>query len=157
MNSVVTMLLLLVVVAVAVVGVSAIPGGGGGVNYPVTVVSGYWIVSSKHTVASYREWFRNTLKVQCPYVFYHDSNDVVNVVGDIRKPNNKLPTLFVRRNLTSTAEKFNYGKKWTHKKHVKSPELAVVWLDKVHMMAEVAAANPFHSEWFAWIGELTCL
>jgi hypothetical protein len=121
-------------------------------DYPVTVVSGYWAVKSKHLSSSYQVWFQNTLKVKCPYVFFHDSNEVKKIVTDIRLRTKQYPTHFIQRNLSVAALKFNYDEKWTHPKHVKTADLAVLWLDKVHMVAEVAALNPFQSEWFAWIG-----
>jgi hypothetical protein len=142
---------LLPIISTAVVAAAA--GSDSGRHGTVTVVSGYWEVKSKHLVSSYEAWFRNTLRVQCPYVFFHDSSEVKKTVTDIRsRSNNQYPTHFIQRNLTAAALKFNYGEKWTHPKHVRTADLAVVWLDKVHMMAEVAALNPFHSEWFAWIG-----
>ena len=128
---------------------------GGTTMYPVTVVSGYWAMKSKHRVSSYTTWFENTLKVRCPYVFFHDSSDVERTVSDIRLRGNSnlYPTHFIQRSLTTAALKFNYSEKWIHHKHVKSALLAVVWLDKVNMMADVAVLNPYHSDWFAWIGK----
>jgi len=120
-------------------------------KYPVTVVSAYWAVKSKHLVSSYGDWFQNTLRVQCPYVFFHDSDKIIKMVSGIRQPSAMYPTHFIRRNLTDAALKFNYRAEWTHQKHVRSSDLAVVWLDKVYMMSDVADMNPYHSEWFAWI------
>lgn len=33
-----------------------------------TVVTAFWKISSKHTLAEYQSWFSHTLRIQAPYV-----------------------------------------------------------------------------------------
>ena len=35
----------------------------------MTCVSGFWTVNNKHG-NQYMDWFQNSLKVNCPYVFF---------------------------------------------------------------------------------------
>ena len=37
----------------------------------LTCVSGYWEIKNKHGDA-FKKWFENTLKINCPYVFFGD-------------------------------------------------------------------------------------
>lgn len=121
--------------------------------WTATVVSGYWKIPSKHSHADYTAWWRNSLRVNAPYVFYYDTEETRTAVQTIR---GDLPTKFVQRNLTS-APKFSlaerlapYAENWTHPIHVPSTAVARIWLAKVTLVAEVALSNPFGTEWFAW-------
>jgi len=37
-------------------------------KFKLTCVSGYWKIKNKHE-NNYDNWFKNTLKINCPYVF----------------------------------------------------------------------------------------
>jgi hypothetical protein len=45
---------------------------------PLTAVSGYWSVKNKHD-SKYLEWFKNTLQIRCPYVFFGNKFGIVNI------------------------------------------------------------------------------
>jgi hypothetical protein len=47
----------------------------------LTCVSGYWQVTNKHT-NNYLQWFNNSLKVNCPYVFFQ-INKVLKLLKNI--------------------------------------------------------------------------
>ena len=42
----------------------------------LTVVSGFWIVPSKHTLDDYKKWFSNSLKINLPYVFFGNKESI---------------------------------------------------------------------------------
>ena len=47
-------------------------------KYNRTCVSAYWNVKNKHD-NSYYNWFNNTLKIDCPYVFFSDKIYLVSL------------------------------------------------------------------------------
>jgi len=56
----------------------------------LTCVSCYWIVKNKHN-NNYNKWFKNTLKINCPYVFFGDKN-TIKLVKQFRQ---ELPTYYI--------------------------------------------------------------
>ena len=63
-------------------------------SYPLTLVSGYWIVKNKHN-EKYNKWFENSLLINCPYVFFCDNNSI-DIIKQYRKD---LPTYYVILNI----------------------------------------------------------
>ena len=57
----------------------------------VTIVSGYWKVTSKYSHDKFEKWFDNTLSINCPYVFI-GNEESINIVKAIRKD---LPTYYI--------------------------------------------------------------
>ena len=47
---------------------------------PLTCVSGYWRVKNKHE-NKFDKWFCNTLRINCPYVFFSDEKTNSDVVA----------------------------------------------------------------------------
>ena len=41
----------------------------------LTCVSGYWKIKNKHG-NKFDNWFKNTLKINCPYVFFGDKESI---------------------------------------------------------------------------------
>ena len=41
-----------------------------------TIVSGYWVIDNKHKKEDFIDWFNNTLKINCPYVFFGDETSL---------------------------------------------------------------------------------
>lgn len=121
-------------------------------NSSVTVVSAYWKITSKHSDEEYTRWIRQGVAMSCPMVFFYQHEGMRHRV-EAARPAGTHSTVFVHRDLLQAAEKFNYDKTWTHPIHVNNYLLGVVWLDKVFMVADAAASNPFNSEWFVWNGE----
>ena len=125
----------------------------------LTVVSGYWQISGKHSAAEYAAWFNSSLRVDAPYVFYYGSGAdggpeadtqaeaTLKAVSAIR---GALPTSFVRRDIRSFRAYGSYDAGWTNAQHVPSVALALVWLEKVAMLAD-AAARVSGTDWFAWV------
>ena len=117
----------------------------------VTMVSGYWKIPSKHEFSEYNRWMSRSLRIQCPLVFFYGDEQTRIAVEAIRN-GTQYQTILIHRDLNEMKNRFSYGSDWIHPTHMSNPLLAVIWLDKVFMMAEAAAMNPFHSDWFAWNG-----
>ena len=118
----------------------------------LTIVSGYWIVKNKHDM-KYLEWFKNSLKIQCPYVFFGDAESIA-IIKPFREG---YPTHYIECKL----EDF-YCYKYCDRinvdpRHCPSPELAMIWNEKLFLMQKVAALNPFQSEFFMWVDAGICV
>lgn len=119
----------------------------------VTCVSGYWRVNNKHN-DKYIQWFKNTLNVNCPYIFF-GNKDTIDLVKSYRA---NLPTYYIELEL----DEF-YTKKYKDifkidKIHCPSVELNMIWNEKVFLVKKAKEINPFDTEFFKWIDAgLNCL
>lgn len=114
----------------------------------VTVVSGYWKIKSKHTDDEYDDWFKNTLALNVPYVFFHDNELTKERVSKFR---DKLQTIFIERPIATFTSSKTYRPHWIHDVHVPTDDLGKIWIEKVAMVTEAVRINPYNSEWFAWV------
>lgn len=121
---------------------------------PVTIVSGFWQIPSKHQAGKYYSWFRRTLKINAPTVFFYDDAGIMQSVQSHRQD---LQTTFVQRNLSEFRVFSLYNRSWVHKNNVPSPELAMIWLEKVSLINFVIQKNPYNSQWFAWVDAGICI
>jgi hypothetical protein len=117
-------------------------------QYSATVVTGFWRIPSKTSLATYVDWFKSSLVINAPYVVHYEEAWAKATVSAARQG---LPTNFVLRPLSAFATAATYRSSWTHDEHLPSRQLGLVWLEKVAMVAEVARANPFGTSWFAWV------
>ena len=115
---------------------------------PVTVVSGYWKIKSKHSEFKYNKWFENTLSLNAPYVFFYEDEDIKQRVSEIRRD---LPTVFIYKKMADFLSAKEYRAIWTHDEHVPTTNLGKIWIEKVNLVRDAASQNPFNSEWFAWV------
>jgi hypothetical protein len=112
-----------------------------------TVVSGYWNVPNKYSSEKFREWFKTTLRVNCPYVIFSDRESLPL----LRQCREGLETVFIERELKDFKVAKYRGYIRTDPLHVPSVELSLIWHEKIFLMEEVARMNPFRTEWFAWL------
>lgn len=113
--------------------------------YPLTCVSGYWRVKNKHS-NSFDKWFKNTLKVNCPYVFFSDKETIELIKGY----RGDLPTHYVEINIEDFYTYKYKDKMITHEKHCPSVELNLIWNEKIFLVEKALQLNPFDSEFFMW-------
>ena len=116
--------------------------------YTTTVVSGYWRVRNKHSKKEFSRWFDNSLKLNAPYVFFYEEDEVMSLIAHYR---HGLPTQFVKRSIADFDVQRLYHPSWTNKVHVPSAELGKIWLEKVFCIRSAAKLNFFRTEWFAWV------
>jgi len=120
-------------------------------SYKLTCVSAFWKVKNKHG-DSYIDWFHNTLKINCPYVFFGDKESITIV----KKYRGVLPTYYIECNFEDfTTYKFK-DKMMTHTVHCPSIELNLIWNEKVFFVKKALDINPFNSEYFCWIDAGIC-
>lgn len=118
---------------------------------PLTVVSGFWPVKSKH--ASYLKWFEHTLKINCPYVFF-STKEGIEIIKRFR---GSLPTHYIEYSIEEF-ETFQYKDKMiTHPIDCPSVELNLIWNEKVFLLQKAKRLNPFQSDWFQWMDAGICI
>jgi hypothetical protein len=118
----------------------------------LTCVSCYFPVKNKHNDA-YLKWFRTTLDINCPYVFFTDKN-TIDIIKRFRKD---LPTYYIECNIEDFYTYKYKDNLITHPKHCPSVEVNLIWLEKIFMMQKASELNPFNSEWFKWIDSGICV
>ena len=117
------------------------------------IVSGYWCVKGKHSSESFKEWFKNTLSINCPYVFF-GNQESIDIVKSIRM---NLPTTYVLLELTDF-----YTQKYkkhisSHHIHVPSSEVCLIWLEKMFLLQKAKDLNPYKTEYCTWVDAGICL
>jgi hypothetical protein len=118
----------------------------------ITCVSGYWQITNKHN-NKYLEWFNNSLKVNCPYVFFSNKQGIEL----IKKYRGVLPTHYIECEIADFYTWKYREKMITHPKHCPSIELNLIWNEKIFLLQKAIELNPFNSEWFHWIDAGVCV
>lgn len=120
-------------------------------EYPLTIVSGYWDVPNKHDL-NFVRWFKNTLRINCPYVFF-GTKDTIELAQLYR---DTLPTHYVECELEEFYTYKYKDKMITHLRHCPSAELNMIWNEKLFFIEKAFHLNPFQSEFFAWVDAGIC-
>jgi len=120
--------------------------------YSVTCVSSFFVVSNKYSVEKYFEWFKNTLSINCPYVFF-TTKDNIEVIKSFRKD---LPTYFIETKIEDFYTYKYRDRMASHASHCPSVELNLIWNEKIFMVQKASKINPFNSEWFHWVDAGIC-
>lgn len=122
----------------------------------ITAVSGFWITpKSKNDISKYLKWFENTLKINCPYIFFYSDDIIYNTVKQIRDSIN-YPTHFIKLNIEDF---YVYKYKDTIKSdwiHCPSVELNLIWNQKVFLMQIAKNINIFNTDYFIWLDAGLC-
>ena len=117
----------------------------------LTCVSGYWKIKNKHD-NKFENWFNNTLKINCPYVFFSDK-ETIEIIKKYRK---NLPTHYIECNIRDfNTYKFK-DKMVTHQVHCPSVELNLIWNEKIFLIEKAIELNPFNTEYFMWMDAGMC-
>jgi hypothetical protein len=117
----------------------------------VTCVSGYWKVKNKHG-DKYNSWFKNTLQINCPYVFFGDKESI----EFIKKFRGNLPTHYIELSMEDFKTYKYKDEMITHSRHCPSVEVNLIWNEKIFMIERAYQINPFCSEFFCWVDAGIC-
>jgi hypothetical protein len=120
-------------------------------TYPVTCVSGFWKVKNKHD-DKFEEWFRNSLQINCPYVFF-GNKETIEIV---KKHRQNLPTFYVEYNIEDFVTNKYKDKMITHPVHCPSAEVNMIWNEKIFLIKKALELNPFSSDFFCWADAGIC-
>ena len=118
----------------------------------LTCVSCYYQVRNKHDV-KYNNWFKNTLAINCPYVFF-TNKDSIETIKSFRKD---LPTYYIECDIEDFKTYNHKDKMITESTHCPSIELNLIWNEKIFMIQKAYELNPFNSDWFKWIDAGICI
>jgi hypothetical protein len=122
-------------------------------SLPLTVVSGFWTIKSKHNESLFKSWFWTTLRINCPYIIFGNKEGL-----ELVKPYRNEFSTEIRE--LPIENFYTYKFKDTiaiHEKHVPSKELNMIWNEKLFLMQKASQENPFNSEWFIWVDAGICL
>lgn len=112
----------------------------------LTCVSGYWKIKNKHN-NKFEDWFNNTLKFKCPYVFFSNKE----TIKLIKKYRGDLPTHYIECDIKDFKTYKFKDRMITHPKHCPSIELNLIWNEKIFLIEKAIELNPFKSEYFMWM------
>jgi len=119
----------------------------------LTCVSSFFPVYNKHhSLECYPNWFKNTLNINCPYVFFTDKN-TVELIKNFRK---NLPTYYIICEIQDFNTYKYKDRMITDYFNCPSVELNLIWNEKIFMIQKASEINPFNSEWFKWIDAGIC-
>lgn len=116
-------------------------------NHSVTAVSGYWDIKSKYKSSCYTDWMRNSLKINCPYVFFGNKK----TIEFVKKIRAELPTYYIEMEIEDFYTYKYKNMVLPHPIHSPSTELTLIWDEKVILIEKAKNINPFNSEFFIWI------
>ena len=118
----------------------------------LTCVSGYWKIKNKHE-NKFDNWFHNTLKINCPYVFFGDK-ETIKLIKNYR---GILPTYYIECTIEEFYTYSYRNKIITDPIHCPSIELNLIWNEKLFLVQKAAKLNPFHSSYFMWVDAGICI
>jgi hypothetical protein len=121
-------------------------------SYTTTCVSGYWNIINKHSNSSFPQWFEQTLRINCPYVFF-GTDQTIELVKKYRR---ELPTHYILLQLDEFYTHSYKNRMMTNKKDCPSAELNMIWNEKVFLIEKAKQLNIFNTEYFAWIDAGVC-
>jgi hypothetical protein len=122
-------------------------------NYPLTCVSGYWKIKNKHDDENFTNWFHNTLKINCPYVFFGNKESIEL----IKQYRGELPTYYIELDIQEFHTCKYADKMITHDVDCPSIELNLIWNEKIFLIERAFRLNPYSSEYFCWVDAGVCV
>ena len=120
-------------------------------KYNMTCVSGFWKVTNKHGT-KYAEWFHNSLKINCPYVFFADKE----TIEIIKKYRQNLPTFYVECSIKDFVTYKYKDRIKTDSVHCPCVELNLIWNEKIFLIKKALELNPFFTDFFCWVDAGIC-
>lgn len=118
-----------------------------------TIVSGYWSVKGKHSNEKFDSWFKNTLRINCPYIFFGNKESIETA----KRIRFDLPTEYVLLELDDFYTNKYKNHIAEHKIHVPSPEVCLIWLEKIFLLQKAKEMNTFNSDYFMWVDAGICV
>ena len=117
-------------------------------HYPITAVSGFWLVKNKHG-SNYLNWFKNSLSILCPYVFF-GNHESLKIIKHFREKI-PIPTYYIECEISDFYTYPYKNRMITDPVHCPSVELNLIWHEKIFFIEKARNVNPFQSDYFIWI------
>ena len=114
------------------------------------VVTCYFKIKSKHPDSHYISWMKHMLAMETPMVIFCDKESYPMIHA--QRP------YFTKIIITTLEELHSYKYIDTYRANYEvdhetyhSPELYVLWSEKIHFLKQAITMNPFHSDYFLWV------
>jgi hypothetical protein len=119
-------------------------------NNKPTVVTAYYKMKSKYSHKHYLDWARNFLQIAFNLVIYTDQENV----DWIKQERGDLPIIIIEKKFEEfesykLKDKYEYFASIDPEKNY-TPELYMVWAEKVKFVNDAINANHYNSELFIW-------
>lgn len=125
-------------------------------NSKLTCVSGYWNIKNKHD-NKFDNWFKNSLKINCPYVFFGDKESIELIKSYRGGLTGKFPTYYIEFNIEEFTTYKYKDNMIPDETHCPSIDLNLIWNEKIFMIQRAFKINPFSSDFFMWIDAGICI
>jgi len=120
-------------------------------TYTTTCVSGYWNVVNKHG-NKFADWFENTLRINCPYVFF-GTKETIEMAKLFRR---ELPTHYIELEIEDFYTYQYKDRILIDSVHCPSAELNIIWNEKIFLIEKAKQLNLFNTEYYAWVDAGVC-
>lgn len=123
---------------------------------PVTVVSAYYPMKSKHSKDNYLKWIKNFLETVDCYLLFFTDESMVDFINQHRSTfGEKTHIIILPREDWVANTRFPAGfwdKQWRKdpEKEIHTPEVYQVWYEKKEFVRKAIEINPFGSTDFVW-------
>lgn len=117
-----------------------------------TVVTAFYEIPSKFPKEKYWKWFDNFAEIPCNLVIFTSPN-LVSKFSELRKKyENKTVIIPLEYDKLYHYQFYNLYKKHYDMDYYKahSPELYIIWAEKVKFVTQAIAWNPFSTDKFVW-------
>jgi len=118
-----------------------------------TVVTAFYEIKSKFTPQKYWNWISDFCKIECNLVIYTSPN-LVDRLKEMRKEfldkTIIVPLSFQKLYHYKFIEEYKKHHVIDHHKNIHSPELYIIWAEKIKFVMRTIQINPFKSEKFVW-------
>lgn len=126
-----------------------------------TIVTAYYDIKSKHPAEQYKSWFENLLGATDPMIIFLEPNETAWIpwIPWFQERRHHAPTIIVPfpfSNLTMSTTFTNAFWKEVMKRdyghrYKKGVDVYKIWNEKIIMLHEAAAVNPFETDHFFWM------
>lgn len=121
-------------------------------EYTTTCVSGYWNIINKHDSYKFVSWFENTLRINCPYVFF-GTKETIEMAKLFRR---ELPTHYIELQIEDFYTYQYKNRILIDSAHCPSAELNIIWNEKIFLIEKAKQLNIFNTDFFAWMDAGVC-
>lgn len=118
-----------------------------------TIVSSYYVISSKHSHEKYAAWIENFMSMNFKSVIFVDSvSHGLLSTKYPETPTRKYRILELTDFVMKSAGDWEKDVARDHEKSVgHTAPLYQVWHEKAHMVERVIKENPYNTKWFGWV------
>ena len=122
----------------------------------LTIVTGYYIMKSKHTFMEYYTRINNFVKLNHSMVFF-TNKQFINIIKEMRPQNLHNKTIFVEMEMEEFYSYKNFLKEFNYSFYIDSENsyhtlpLYLIWAEKCSFLKKVILKNYFKSKCFYWV------